>query len=373
MVQADHPAVRAAAARLRAGHPDDTGFARAAFEFVRDEVRHSFDAGDPRVTVSAAEVLEHRVGLCYAKSHLLAALLRAQGVPAGLCYQRLATGGGGFVVHGLVAVHLDGRWHRQDPRGNKPGVDAQFSLDVPRLAFTLDPAAGERDYEPVHAAPDPGVVAALRATTDVLSLRTAGLPSTTATDAAAERELTDLIRGSAWMTRVLAAVRDARVPDAWTGAGALRDLVWGPRYGSGFDPGRVRDVDVAFFDPADLSPGNEDRVTERLRRRLPGVPWEAKNQTAVHTWYAATFGGGPVAPLTSIRDAIGTWPETATAVVVRLRDDDGIEVCAPFGLADLLDGVWRRNPRSVTAERSRARLARHDPGTRWPGVTVFAP
>lgn len=66
VVQAGHPAVRAAAARLREGRTgDDAGFARAAYEFVRDQVRHSFDADDPRVTVAAAEVLEQRVGLCY--------------------------------------------------------------------------------------------------------------------------------------------------------------------------------------------------------------------------------------------------------------------------------------------------------------------
>ncbi|GAA3233516.1 transglutaminase family protein [Dactylosporangium siamense] len=176
VVQADHPAVRAAAARLRERHAGDAGFSQAAYEFVRDEVRHSFDVDDPRVTVTAAEVLEHRVGLCYAKSHLLAALLRAEGVPAGLCYQRLATTDGGFVLHGLVAVHLDGRWHRQDPRGNKPGVDARFSLDGPRLAFQIDPAAGECDYDAVFVTPDAGVLAALRATTDVLTLRAAGLP-----------------------------------------------------------------------------------------------------------------------------------------------------------------------------------------------------
>ncbi|MET7423258.1 transglutaminase family protein [Dactylosporangium sp. NPDC005555] len=181
VVQADHPGIRAAAGGLRGRHPDDAGFARAAYEFVRDEVRHSFDAGDPRVTVTASEVLEHRVGLCYAKSHLLAALLRAEGVPAGLCYQRLATGGGGFVLHGLVAVHLGGAWHRQDPRGNKPGVDARFSLDGPRLAFSIDPAAGERDYETVFDSPDPGVLAALRATTDVLDLRSSGLPESLTT------------------------------------------------------------------------------------------------------------------------------------------------------------------------------------------------
>jgi hypothetical protein len=93
--------------------------------------------------------------------------------------------------------------------------------------------------------------------------------------------LIDLIRSSGWMLRVLGAVRDERIPDAWVGAGVLRDLVWGERYGSGFSPARVRDVDIAFFDPHDLSRANDDRVTERLQRRLPEVPWEARNQAAV--------------------------------------------------------------------------------------------
>jgi hypothetical protein len=188
-----------------------------------------------------------------------------------------------------------------------------------------------------------------------------------------EDTLTDLIRSDPWMVRVLAAVRDEGIPDAWTGAGVLRDLVWGERYGSGFRPEQVRDVDVAYFDPGDLSRAQDDRVTDRLRRRLPAVPWEAKNQAAVHTWYARKFGGGAVEPFTSIHDAVGTWPETATAVVVRLRPDDGIDVCAPLGLADLLNGVWRHNPRRVGVDLSLARLARHDPRTRWPRVTVVRP
>ncbi|HEX2774075.1 MAG TPA: nucleotidyltransferase family protein, partial [Micromonosporaceae bacterium] len=75
-------------------------------------------------------------------------------------------------------------------------------------------------------------------------------------------------------------------------------------------------------------------------------------------------------PLTSIADAVATWPETATAVAVRLDDIDEVEVCAPLGLADLLDGVWRRNPRRVSLEQSQARLARHRPQERWPGVRL---
>jgi uncharacterized protein len=188
-----------------------------------------------------------------------------------------------------------------------------------------------------------------------------------------EALLVGLVRSNAWLMRVLTAVREEYLPDAWVGAGAVRDLIWGTRYGSGFSPELVRDVDVAFFDPSDLSRGNDDRVTERLSRRLSGVPWEARNQAAVHTWYHGKFGGDPVEPLTSIHDALATWPETATAVAIRLGPDDMIEINAPFGLDDLLDGVWRRNPRRISLDRSLARLERHQPQTRWPGVTVIPP
>src|SRR4051812_31760057 len=70
----------------------------------------------------------------------------------------------------------------------------------------------------------------------------------------AER-LETIVRGDAWVMRVLEIVRDAGLPDAWVGAGMIRDLVWGELYGDGFRPGELNDVDVAFFDPRDLSRG----------------------------------------------------------------------------------------------------------------------
>ncbi len=190
--------------------------------------------------------------------------------------------------------------------------------------------------------------------------------------AAAASELVTLISGSDWHMRVLACVRAERLPDAWVGAGVIRDLVWGELYGPGFSPAQVRDVDVPFFDGRDLRE-YDDQVTARLGRRWPGIDWEARNQAAVHTWYARKFGGDPPAPLISIAAAIGTWPETATCVAVRLGDGDEIEICAPLGVTDLMNGVWRRNPRRVSLAQSRARLERHCPGRRWPGVTVIPP
>lgn len=176
VVEADAEPVRALAAQLRAEHGDDVAFTRAAFEWVRDEVAHSWDAKDPRVTCTATEVLTERVGLCYAKSHLLAAVLRAEGVPTGLCYQILTDATAApvpedeYMVHGLVAVHLDGGWHRLDPRGNKPGVDARFSLDEEHLAWPVRPELGEQDLPEVHVVPHPVVLAALASADDVLEL-----------------------------------------------------------------------------------------------------------------------------------------------------------------------------------------------------------
>jgi transglutaminase-like putative cysteine protease len=166
------PEVRARAVALRENLSDPLVIAKRCFEWVRDEIRHSHDFGLHPVTCSASQVLRERSGYCYAKSHLLAALLRANGIPAGLCYQRLSRDGNGapFSLHGLNAVLLpDIGWYRIDPRGNRPGVDAQFVPPVEQLAFHLT-VAGEADLPGIHSEPLPVVVKALRshATAQVL-------------------------------------------------------------------------------------------------------------------------------------------------------------------------------------------------------------
>lgn len=185
-IDIEHPVVLSAAARLQAG--DDVAYAGRAFEFVRDEIRHSLDAGDHRVTWRASDVIEQRTGLCYAKAHAYVALLRAGGVPAGFCYQRLKAGnddgggdgggddhgGGGHVLHGLAAVQLADRWIRLDPRGNRPGVRVDFSATEDRLAFPVRPESGEADYPAVYVHPHPIVLAALRAHDDCQAMCAGG-------------------------------------------------------------------------------------------------------------------------------------------------------------------------------------------------------
>jgi len=163
MIDWKHASITRQAAILSAGSGNECDTAKACFEFVRDEIKHSWDVQMNPVTCKASDVLKHGTGYCYAKSHLLAALLRANGIPAGLCYQRLTIREDKppFCLHGLNSVYLEGfGWYRVDARGNKPGVGAQFCPPVEKLAFPII-TEGEADLPGIYAEPLPAVVQAL--------------------------------------------------------------------------------------------------------------------------------------------------------------------------------------------------------------------
>src|SRR5262245_30586608 len=168
-----HPAVRARAQQLADGLDSPDAIAQQCFEWVRDNICHSLDYRLNPVTCTASDVLETRTGFCYAKSHLLVALCRANGIPAGLCYQRLRIDAqqAAYCLHGLVAVFLPPHgWYRVDPRGNRPGIDSQFTPPKEQLAFAIE-QPGEADFLAVYPDPLPVVVTALQTapSTDALA------------------------------------------------------------------------------------------------------------------------------------------------------------------------------------------------------------
>lgn len=137
--------------------------AKMAFEIARDEIHHSFDTKDPIVTINAEDVLSKKEGICFAKAHLLATLLRGVGIPTGFCYQRVLRNGktidSGYALHGLNAIYLEEQgWFRVDPRGNKPGIDSQFSMKEEKLAYPIREELGEIDYPTVYIEPLSSVV-----------------------------------------------------------------------------------------------------------------------------------------------------------------------------------------------------------------------
>ena len=159
-----NPQVRSKALKLTSGASGDLEIARRCFEWVRDNIQHSSDYKRNPVTCAASEVLANSTGYCYAKSHLLAALLRANVIPAGFRYQRLSIDDKGppYSLHGFNAIYLpEFGWYRVDCRGNKPGVDAQFCPPEERLAFRLNFPV-ERNFREILPEPLPIVVSALR-------------------------------------------------------------------------------------------------------------------------------------------------------------------------------------------------------------------
>lgn len=171
VVDYHHPVVQQRAQALAQGAADALEVARRCYDFVRDEIAHSFDIEREPISCSASEVLHYGHGICYAQSHLLAALLRANAIPAGFCYQRLDDGEGGFCLHGFNSVYLpESGWYRIDARGNVGVIDAQFTPPRERLAFATS-GQGEIDYGLNLAEPLPCVIRALQRAESLAALR----------------------------------------------------------------------------------------------------------------------------------------------------------------------------------------------------------
>ncbi|MER5639711.1 transglutaminase-like domain-containing protein [Kitasatospora sp. NPDC002227] len=153
VIDHEHGEIRALAARLREQTPEAT--ARALYEYVRDAVPHSAEvaAQEWSGVYRASEVLAAGNAICHGKAHLLVALLRAEGIPAGVRYQRFE------VLHGLAAAWWPGEgWVDLDPRGNFGGVAAEFAVrrGEGRIAFPETPVE-----DGVYAAVPAGVARAL--------------------------------------------------------------------------------------------------------------------------------------------------------------------------------------------------------------------
>jgi transglutaminase-like putative cysteine protease len=163
-----HPLIQQKVRELKSGLPHSSlAYIKKAYEFVRDGVSHSWDIQSRIITKTASEALKEKEGICYSKCNLLAALLRAEGIPAGFCYQRLILGDTldtGYCIHALNAVYIksEERWIRLDARGNKQGVQADFSLKKEKLAFPANSIRGEIDYPVIYTKPH-------KKTMDVLS------------------------------------------------------------------------------------------------------------------------------------------------------------------------------------------------------------
>ena len=147
--------IKQLASILSAASSTEEELVKNCFEWVRDNIKHSLEYQLNPVTCMASDVLQFKTGYCYAKSHLLAALLRANNIPVGLCYQRLSINdlGAPYCLHGLNAVFLKNYgWYRIDARGNDTLVNAQFLPPKELLAYPVNLEA-EADLPEIWSEP----------------------------------------------------------------------------------------------------------------------------------------------------------------------------------------------------------------------------
>lgn len=165
------------------------------------------------------------------------------------------------------------------------------------------------------------------------------------------------------------------MPGWYLAAGCVAQTVWNVLGSRPPDEG-IRDYDLPYFEPSDLSWEAEDGAIQAATPIFGGlsVAVEVRNEARVHLWYEKHFGV-PCPPYSSTEAAIDTFPSLVSCVGIRLEEDDHWRVYAPFGLSDLLSLVVRPNPtlapRHVYEEKV-SRWRRQRPSLRilpWPEVS----
>lgn len=178
-------------------------------------------------------------------------------------------------------------------------------------------------------------------------------------------ELRALVGADPARMRLLRLVRALRLPDCWVGAGFVRSLVWDALHDRPESP-LPGDIDVVWFDPAQATQVRDAALEAVLRGQDGALGWSVKNQARMH-------GRNADVPYRDAVHAMAHWPETATAVGVRLDDAGAIEIAAPFGLDDLFGLLVRPTPRfsgdkyAALVERARDKRWRDI----WPRLAIL--
>ena len=182
-------------------------------------------------------------------------------------------------------------------------------------------------------------------------------------------DIITIIAEDQWMMELLRTARELDLPDWWICAGFVRSKIWDVLHGFS-ERTRIPDIDVIYFDQTNLDESVEKRLEKELHSRLPAIPWSVKNQARMHV-----INNFP--PYLSSVDAISKFPETVTALGVKLDDDDNLILTAPFGIRDVLKMEVNPTPffkeaRELTLIYEQ-RLKKKDWSSVWSKVTVIHP
>lgn len=153
------------------------------------------------------------------------------------------------------------------------------------------------------------------------------------------------------------------LPGAWLVAGCLFQTVWNIQAGREPESG-IKDYDLFYFDPSDLSETAEAHAQDLARSVLGDldVTVEVANQARVHLWYPSHFGY-PYPALASAEDGISRFLVRETCVGVRPQ-----QCHAPYGLSGLYAGTLTPNPATPYADLFARKVASYQ--ARWTWLRV---
>jgi len=169
-----------------------------------------------------------------------------------------------------------------------------------------------------------------------------------------EKEILALIREDLWMMQVLTTAGSLHLPDWLIGAGFVRNKVWDHLHGYTKNTPPT-DIDLVYFDKENKFDAKD--LESKLADLMPGLSWEVVNEATAHDW-------NEEAPYTSTADAISRWPETATAVGVKIENGE-LELVAPLGIEDLISVVARPTPTFMASDKKKARVQERIAQKRW--------
>ncbi|WP_455662877.1 nucleotidyltransferase family protein [Pradoshia sp.] len=179
-----------------------------------------------------------------------------------------------------------------------------------------------------------------------------------------EADILSIIRQDRWMMGTLEAASSLQMPDWWICAGFVRTKIWDVLHGYAH-PTPLSDIDFIYFDGEHAEESREKEIERQLKQLLPGRPWSVKNEARMHV-----VNG--LAPYVSAGDAVSKFPETATAVAVKLDEQGELQLVAPWGIDDLIRMKVRPTPSFAESKELmsiyESRMKRKKWKERWPLV-----
>ena len=178
-----------------------------------------------------------------------------------------------------------------------------------------------------------------------------------------ENQLQNSVYNDSWMLSVLYTVRNLNLPDCWIGAGFIRNKIWNLQHVYTATP--LNDIDVIYFDKDVLDKNRDVTIENSLKEKSSDINWSVKNQARMHL-------KNKHLAYKNCYEAISFWPETATAIAIRLNEKDKIEILAPYGLEDLFNLIVKPTPyfnKDIYKERIKIKKWEQ----RWKKLDIFIP